>query len=187
MNHGVSRFGRALLAVSLVISLQASAAITASDVAEEVLQPEPRHEKIGQLVRDFIERSHYSHASVDDELSAQVLENYIEALDGNRMYLLESDVETFRKFRHQLDDMVDHEPLNPVFNMFDVYRTRARERIEFALSQLETEPDFAIDEEYTFDRSESPWARTRAELDEIYLDVLTPAMVRIGASSGSTR
>ena len=157
-----------MFAASLVIGLQASAAVPNAEVTEPVLEPEPRHEKIGQLVRDFIERSHYSHASVDDELSAQVLENYIESLDGNRMYLLASDVETFRKFRHQLDDMVDHEPLNPVFNMFDVYRTRARERIEFALQQLETEPDFSIDEEYTFDRSELPWARTRAELDEIW-------------------
>ena len=120
----------------------------------------PATRKVGQLVRDFIERSHYSHAAVNDDLSAMVLEKYIEALDSNRMYLLASDVETFDKFRYQLDDMVDHEPLNPVFDMFDVYRTRARERIDFALQQLEIEPDFTIDEAYAFDRAEMPWAST---------------------------
>lgn len=164
MNQGVAFIRAAVFSSLLLLSLQA----TAATVAQPELAPEPRHEKIGQLVRDFIERSHYSHASVDDELSELVLEKYIESLDGNRMYLLASDVETFRKFRYELDDMVDHEPLDPVFNMFDVYRTRARERIEFALTLLEAAPDFEVDEEYTFDRSEMAWATTRAELDEIW-------------------
>ena len=135
---------------------------------ESRLAPEPRHEKVGQLIRDFVERSHYSHTSVDDDLSAEVLDNYIESLDSNRMYLLASDVEAFREYRYMLDDMVDDEPLDPVFEMFDVYRTRARQRIEFALKQLEVEPDFSVAEEYTFDRSESPWAASDAELDEIW-------------------
>jgi carboxyl-terminal processing protease len=33
---------------------------------------------------------------------------------------------------------------------------------------LETEPDFTVDEEYEFDREDSPWASTEAELDEIW-------------------
>ena len=158
----------ALIATLLTICLLPVAAVSDSVLTETELAPEPRHEKVGQLIRDFIERSHYSHAAVDDDLSAEVLERYIESLDGNRMYLLASDVEAFHKYKYLLDDMVDHEPLDPVFNMFDVYRTRARQRIDFALLQLETEPDFTVDEEYVFDRSESPWAESEAELDEIW-------------------
>ncbi len=168
MTNGVFGLRSATLAVLLTTYLLPLSALPNSANIESDLAPEPRHEKVGQLVRDFIERSHYSHASVDDELSAEVLEKYIEALDGNRMYLLASDVETFRKYRYELDDMVDHEPLTPVFDMFDVYRTRARQRIDFALKQLETEPDFTIEEQYVFDRSESPWARSSEELDEIW-------------------
>lgn len=168
MIQGLRRNRTAAFALLFTLASGAFAAVSEDEAAVPVLGPEPRHEKVGQLVRDFIERSHYSHASVDDDLSSQVLERYIESLDGNRMYLLASDVETFRKYQYLLDDMVDHEPLDPVFNMFDVYRTRARERIEFALTQLDTEPDFTVDEDYTFDRSELPWAKNRAELDEIW-------------------
>ena len=159
---------KALIAALLLTCTLAAQAAENSTVTEEVLAPEQRHEKVGQLVRDFIERSHYSHAAVDDDLSSLVLDRYIEALDGNRMYLLGSDVEAFEKFRYLLDDMVDHEPLNPVFDMFDVYRSRARERIGYALAQLDVEPDFTVDEAYAFDRSEMPWATTEAELDEIW-------------------
>ncbi|MEM7501816.1 MAG: carboxy terminal-processing peptidase [Pseudomonadota bacterium] len=159
---------KAFIAALLLTCTLAAQGAENSTVTEEVLAPEQRHEKVGQLVRDFIERSHYSHAAVDDDLSSLVLDRYIEALDGNRMYLLGSDVEAFEKFRYLLDDMVDHEPLNPVFDMFDVYRSRARERIGYALAQLDVEPDFTVDEAYAFDRSEMPWATTEAELDEIW-------------------
>ena len=158
----------AFFALGLVPLLAESDTTETAGIVDTDLAPKPRHEKVGQLVRDFIERSHYSHASVDDDLSAQVMDRYIDALDSNRMYLLASDVEAFQKYRYQLDDMVDHEPLTPVFDMFDVYRTRARERMSFALAQLEVEPDFSIDESYTFDRSELPWATTEEELDEIW-------------------
>ena len=56
------------------------------------LAPVARHEKIGQLVTEFIQKSHYRHAAVDDDLSSKVFDYYIEALDSNRMYLLEADV-----------------------------------------------------------------------------------------------
>jgi carboxyl-terminal processing protease len=148
-----------------------TAAVTApifANVETEVLAPVARHEKIGQLVTEFIQKSHYRHASVDDELSSKVLDRYIESLDSNRMYLLESDVQAFERHRYELDDMVRSEPLNPVFDMFEVYRTRVRERLEYALQQLETEPDFTVEESYEFDREKLPWATTKEELDEIW-------------------
>ena len=154
----------AFLAVA-ALSAQSSSGTSAES---QDLAPQPRHEKIGQLVREFIQKSHYRHADVDDDLSSLVLDNYIKSLDRNRMYFLASDVDAFNTYRYQLDDMVGSEPLVPVFEMFEVYRTRARERLNFALLQLETEPDFTVDEEYDFDRSEMSWAETTDDLDEIW-------------------
>ncbi len=85
---------RILLAVLAVWSLSASGTTSGVDTQEE-LAPVARHEKIGQLVTDFIQKSHYRHASVDDDLSSKVLDRYIRALDNNRMYLLASDVAAF--------------------------------------------------------------------------------------------
>ncbi len=158
---------RILLAVLAVWSLSASGTTSGVDTQEE-LAPVARHEKIGQLVTEFIQKSHYQHASVDDDLSSKVLDRYIRALDNNRMYLLASDVAAFEEYRHRLDDMVRSEPLDPVFEMFEIYRSRVRQRLTFALSILETEPDFTIDEEYIFDREELPWAETTEQLDELW-------------------
>ena len=54
-----------------------------SSDAGEPLGPEPRHENIGVLVTQFIQKSHYLHISVDDDLSSRVLDRYIDALDRN--------------------------------------------------------------------------------------------------------
>jgi len=151
-----------------LLSLTALPLMATTSMEDEGLRPDPRHENVGELVTEFIQKSHYSHIAVDDELSSRVMDRYIESLDGNRMYLLQSDIEFFESYRYQLDDIVRSKPLDPVFEMFSIYQTRVRERLDFALLQLESEPDFTMDEEYQFDRSEEPWAKTEAELDEIW-------------------
>jgi len=135
---------------------------------ESFLFPEPRHEKIGEIVTQFVQQQHYNHVAVDDELSSRVLDLFIESLDSNRMYLLKGDIEYFETYRYDLDDLVKSKPLDPVFDMYQVYQTRVRERLTFALQQLETEPDFTLEETYQFDRSEETWVESSAELDEIW-------------------
>ncbi len=159
-------FGALLL---LALALPA-AATTGSDSVNEVLAPELRHEQVGELVTQFIQKSHYKHLAVDDDLSSRVLDRYIESLDRNRLYLLQSDIDFFEEYRYELDNLVRgrDKTLNPVFEMFAVYRTRVRERLSHALTLLDTEPRFDIDEEYQFDRSELPWATTSDELDEVW-------------------
>jgi carboxyl-terminal processing protease len=154
----------------LLLGFLAAPGFTATEavVSDEPLMPESRHENIGELITQFIEKSHYLRVPVDDDLSSLVFDRYLEAADRNRMYMLASDIEFAEKYRYSLDDMVRSEPLDPVFEMFSVYRTRVRERFEYALTLLETEPDLTVDEHYEFDRSETPWATTTEELDEIW-------------------
>lgn len=134
----------------------------------QFLYPEHRHENIAELVAQFVQKSHYNQVAVDDELSSKVLDFYVENLDRNRMYLLASDIEYFERYRYQLDDIVKSKPLDPVYEMFEVYQTRVRERLNFALAQLEAEPDFTSGKEFQFDRMKEPWAKDAMELDEIW-------------------
>ena len=157
-----------LAGLAAVLLASQSVASTPKVQTDEPLAPESRHEDIGKLVTQFVQKSHYLHIAVDDDLSSRVMDRYIESIDRNRVYLLASDIEFFEQYRHQLDDIVRNEPLDPVFDMFSIYRTRVRERFQFALTLLEEQPDLTVEEEYQFDRSETPWAKTSAELDEIW-------------------
>ncbi len=163
-SHGIKWFAAIGLALTAWPALSSNNALD----DQSFLYPEARHEKIGELVTHFIQKSHYNHLAVNDELSSRVLDVFIESLDRNRVYLLQGDIDYFETYRDKLDDMVRDKPLTPVFEMYQVYQTRVRERLEFALKLLEVEPDFTIDEEYQFDRTEEPWAKSSAELEEIW-------------------
>jgi carboxyl-terminal processing protease len=159
----------ALMSLPALSNGNSSSAGTTSAIDEnQFLYPEQRHENIAELVAQFIQKSHYNQVAVDDTLSSKVLDFYVENLDRNRMYLLASDIEYFERYRYQLDDIVKSKPLDPVYEMFEVYQTRVRERLNFALAQLEAEPDFASDAEYQFDRMDAPWAADTTELDTIW-------------------
>jgi carboxyl-terminal processing protease len=157
------------LAIALLALLSLPALSNSPAVEDnQFLFAEQRHESIAELVAQFVQKSHYSHVAVDDKLSSQVLDFYIENLDRNRMYLLASDIEYFERYRYQIDDIVKSKPLDPIYEIFEVYQTRVRERLNYALLQLQTEPDFLTDNEFQFDRSEEPWASDSQELDAIW-------------------
>jgi carboxyl-terminal processing protease len=168
LNETETRYLRTTTGLLLTMLALGAFASTAEVATDEALAPESRHENIGELVTTFIQKSHYNHIAVNDELSSKVMDAYINELDRNRVYMLASDVEFFDKYRLELDDIVRNEPLDPVFDMFSIYRTRVRERFEYALLLLETEPDLTIDEEYQFDRKDMEWVTTTAELDELW-------------------
>ncbi|MEO1034720.1 MAG: carboxy terminal-processing peptidase [Pseudomonadota bacterium] len=141
----------------------------ASLAAAEELRPELRHSQVSRLVTDFIEKSHYRKTKVDDELSSMVFDNYLETLDGNRSYFIESDIQSFEKYRFRLDNAVHGKySLQPVFEIFDRYRERAVAQLSYARELLDTEPDFSVNEDFFFDREEAPWLRSEDELNEFW-------------------
>ena len=143
-------------------------AVARASASPGELAPTDRHQRVVRLVAEVMQRQHYRQAKLDDRLSAQIFERYLEALDGNRSYLLASDVAEFERYRNELDDAIQSANLAPAFDMFVRLQQRNRERMSYALALLDTEPDFTLDEEFRFDRSEGPWAASTAELDEIW-------------------
>ncbi|MFK8053286.1 MAG: carboxy terminal-processing peptidase [Woeseiaceae bacterium] len=153
-----------------ILGLALLAGLGAARDAHEIttLEPSARHHRISSLVTRFIEKSHYTRTPVNDALSSQVLDTYIDALDGNKLYFLESDIKRFNRYRDRIDNMVVGASLEPVFDIFRTYQERAGERWKFAKTNLEQEPDFTADESFQFDREEADWASDKDELNQIW-------------------
>ncbi len=132
------------------------------------LVPSERHRRVMRLVSEVVERQHYRQAALDDEMSSQIYERYLEALDGSRSYLLASDIAGFERLRYDLDDAIERADAGPAFEIFTRYRQRNREVLRHAIGLLEVEPDFTIDESFQFDRNEAGWPASEAELLELW-------------------
>ena len=163
----------AALLLVLGLAVMASGPVQPAAVARAAatpgeLVPNDRHRRVVRLVSEVMQRQHYRQATLDDRLSAQIFERYLESLDGNRSYLLTADVEEFERYRYELDDAIKSADLQPAFLMFSRLQERNRERMSQAIALLDTEPDFTLEEEFRFDRSEGPWAASAAELDEVW-------------------
>jgi carboxyl-terminal processing protease len=168
------RLALVLPAVALVALLFAGGAPNRSAAAPETaavtlnLQPTDRHRKVARLVGEVVERSHYRQAVMDDKMSSQVFDRYLESLDGNRSYLLASDVADLERYRYQLDDAIRTGNVEPAFVIFQRYQERNRQVMKHAIALLDTEPNFNLDESFAFDREHAPWAKDQAEIDELW-------------------
>ena len=140
----------------------------AADEPIEALSISEKHPEISQRVARIIEDLHYARPRIDNSLSSAILDRYLDTLDGNRLYFLHSDYTTFGRFRYELDERVRNGELEPVFEIFNVFRTRTQERVEYATALLAEEPDFTLDESFQFDRSELNWPTSEEDLQEVW-------------------
>lgn len=120
------------------------------------------------MVTRFVERAHYAKLPLDDALSEATLKTYIDTLDGNRHYFLQSDIAYFARYRNTLDDSLRSGDMDPVFDIFRLYRLRTQQNLNYALSVLDHEPDFSVDEDYVFDRKDLPWISTPAQMQDLW-------------------
>ena len=120
------------------------------------------------LATKFLANWHYKDTRLDDELSVKIFDRYLDLLDPNFSFFLAKDIETFSPYRLHMDDALQHSNPAPAYEMFNVYVVRVQERVKFAREQLKTPMDFTVDESYAWDRGETEWAKTQAELDEFW-------------------
>ena len=152
--------------VALFLTLRVAGTATTAPTAD--LAMDEKHSDISQQVTRLIENLHYSRPRIDNSLSSAILDRYLDTLDGNRLYFLSSDISSFGRYRYELDDRARDGELEPVFEIFNVFRARTEERIAYALTLLEQEPDFTIDESFRFDRSEMAWPSTDEEIQDVW-------------------
>ncbi|HEY5623265.1 MAG TPA: carboxy terminal-processing peptidase, partial [Gammaproteobacteria bacterium] len=151
---------------ALLLVFDVTAAATLSP--EEIITMDEKHPEISQRVTRIIEDLHYSRPRIDNSFSSAILDRFLDTLDGNRLYFLSGDISDFGRYRYELDDRARDGELQPIFDMFNVFKARTQDRIAYALTLLETEPDFTIEESFRFDRSELAWPSTEEEIQEVW-------------------
>lgn len=137
-------------------------------VSIESLGPTDEHEQSTEVIVHLMQRYHYKPVQVDNELSEQIFERFLETLDPQRSFFLASDIEKFSKYRLELDDVLRNADLRPIFEIFKTFRGRMDERTKFAKKQLKRKFDFTIDESYSFDREDAPWVQSQKAMNELW-------------------
>ncbi len=126
------------------------------------------HRQATGLIVHLMTNYHYLKAPLDDGLSRQVLQRYLDSLDPNRLIFLQSDIAGFEVYRERLDDYLRTSYLKPGFDIFKVFRTRVAERAEFANQLLEQSFDFTVEEAYEFRDENASWPLSLDEMKDLW-------------------
>lgn len=155
--------------LALVIGATLSASTPAVEAAKpQQLAPTNAQAQAALWATRFLTRFHYKRVPLDDAMSARMFNRYLETLDGGKMFFLQSDIDEFTAYKLELDDAVFEQDLAAPFKIYDRYLSRTRERAAAVDAMLAKGFDFSVKEEYAFDREDLPWAKTAAELDDIW-------------------
>ena len=135
---------------------------------EQAVAPSAQERLLAPRVASILEQNHYRHIAIDERLSPQVLDRFLTALDSQHSYFLASDVAGFDRWRLKFGDMIHTGELDPAYLMFYVFQQRNRERMEYALKLLDSEPDWTREESFEFDREHAGWPADQAAMDELW-------------------
>ena len=146
------------------------------------LQPD-REEVIASLnVVELLKRHHYSKPPLDDKRSVIIYESYLKLLDPSRSYFMAGDITEFDKWRTQFDDFLKSGDLNPGFTIYKRYLDRVKSRLNFALAELDKgvgKFDFTAQETLLVERKDAPWAKSTAELDDLWRKRVKDEVLRL--------
>src|SRR5215813_7249721 len=129
-----------VMALALAGSVQAPASTSASILPPGALAPSDAQRATARKVGRILEEEHYSRAALDDKMSEIVYQRYLEFLDGQKSYFLQSDINDFNAYRLQFDDMIRTGEIDPAYLIFARFQQRNRDRMQHALALLATEP-----------------------------------------------
>ena len=147
--------------VSLVIYYEVSNVNFSSD--------EPNKDKLlVDLVSYVLDKLHYDPKIINDDFSIKVFDDFIDAVDSQKRFLLKSDIELFSQYRLLIDDQINSSDI-AFFNLVhETLKTRIDEVENFYEEILEVPFNFKVIEEINLDYDNLEYAENSNELKKTW-------------------
>ena len=147
--------------ISLVIYFEVSNFKFSSD--------EPNKDRLlVDLVSYVLDKLHYDPKIVNDDFSIKVYDEFIEAIDSQKRFLLESDIEMLSKYRLLIDDQINSSDITFFNTAYEALINRISE-VEGFYEEILDEPfNFNIDEEISLDYENLNYATNLNDLKNLW-------------------
>ena len=147
--------------LSLVIYFEISNVNFSSD--------EPNKDRLlVDLVSYVLDKLHYDPQIINDDFSIKVYDDFIDAVDSQKRFLLKSDLELFSQFKLSIDDQINSSDIAFFNIVYETLKTRIDEVEGFYSEILEVPFSFQIDEEINLDYENLEYASNTAELKKTW-------------------
>jgi len=165
----MKRAGILIIILGLVSSLSRA---QAPHYSYEALAPDSVQYEIQTRVTQFLSDYHFNKFDLDDSLSSHVWDNYLNNIDGGKLYFTKPEIDSFEKYRFTLDEAMKNGNLEAAFAVFNKYRTKYKARAEYIEQFLDKPIDYNTNLVIEADREKAPWAGSDTELDKEWDKIL---------------
>jgi carboxyl-terminal processing protease len=120
-------------------------------------------------ILETLRTRHFAQIAVDDSLSVKFLNNYIDQLDPNKSFFLQTDINEFQLKEHALDDELKSGKNTIGFSIYQRLMVRMNDRLEQVINNLNSTPppsDFSTDESLVVKNEEQSWSKSPEGSDE---------------------
>ena len=153
----------------------------------KVLKPERKNIQETILVTELLKAYHYRKLPLDDSVSEVIYNNYLESLDHSKLYFINTDINSFDKYRFYMDDYLMAGNLDAAYQIFAVFQERTYQRLAIVRDLLKANHfDFSIDEEFIFDREDLEWLNTEEDLNEVWRKYIKNQLLSLKLSGKTT-
>ena len=147
--------------ISLVIYFEVSNVNFSSD--------EPNKDRLlVDLVSYVLDKLHYDPQIINDDFSIKVYDDFIDAVDSQKRFLLKSDLELFSQYRLSIDDQINSSDIAFFNVVYETLKKRIDEVENFYGEILEVPFNFQINEEINLDYENLDYASGSDELKKIW-------------------
>ena len=151
----------------LILVVALAAALWSFIPFKKSADPDPEKEAFLMGVLNFVlTNAHYQPADINDTFSEKVYTNYLKVIDGNKRYLLQSDIDGLNKYKTLLDDEFKGQKITFFNESYPLFQTRIQEAKSYYKEILAKPIDFNVKESIDTDYEKQPWAKNKEELKE---------------------
>ena len=166
----MNRSYKSVLLIAILLAVTPiQSQLTEDENIPAILAENPVDSHLLKLVAALSEQAHFSRKKVTNELSPFILINFLEKLDPGKMYFTRSDIRYFQRYRYKIDDALKQGNLEPIYDIFRIYRLRVQQRLGFCVNLLLTQDhNFESDGSYDFNRQVKNWFDDIEELENLW-------------------
>jgi carboxyl-terminal processing protease len=155
--------------IGLAIALSFSSVVASTTQNKTELLGTESQKKATLEILETLDKRHFTHIELDDALSVNFLNNYIDQLDPNKSFFLQADIDEFLTYQYALDDALKKGQNTIGFAIYQRLRVRMNDRLQLMINDLTNNPppsDFSIDENFLLNNEDQDWPKTSEEADE---------------------
>ena len=125
---------------------------------------DPKDKVLLTILKYVLTQGHYEPKEIDDAFSEEVFTSFIENLDPSKRYFLQSDIDEFAAFKHQIDDQINSEDLSFFYLVYNRLIIRTAETKIYYKEILANPFNFKDSDSLNVGYDKLPYAKDKNEL-----------------------